>query len=112
MYRSAQKFLVSQFGLSTFKCVDGQYTAKTYNFNIFPRQFMNFDKRFACQASSLEFLTEHKFDFNKFIYEGVGYLSLEQQTSMKEVRIPNSLVQFEMNYDLKRKKTLHDDFNL
>jgi poly(A)-specific ribonuclease len=86
MYRSAQKFLVSQFGLSTFKYSNGEYTAKTYNFNIYPRKFMNFDKRFACQASSLEFLTEHKFDFNKFIYDGVGYLSLEQQASMKEVR--------------------------
>lgn len=85
MYKSAQNFLVSQFGLSTFKYEDGQYTAKTYNFNIFPRKFMNFDKRFACQAGSLEFLTEHKFDFNKFIYEGVGYLNLEQVASMKEV---------------------------
>ena len=74
MYRSAQNFLVSQFGLSTFKFENGEYTAKTYNFNIFPKKFMNFDKRFSCQASSLEFLTEHKFDFNKFIYEGVGYL--------------------------------------
>lgn len=85
MYSSARKFLVSQFGLSAFTFADGAYTAKTFNFNIYPRSFQSFDKRFVCQASSLEFLTQHKFDFNKFIYQGIGYLTLEQQASMREV---------------------------
>jgi hypothetical protein len=85
MYTSAQKFLVSQFGLSAFTYHDGVYTAKTFNFNIYPRSFERFDKRFVCQASSLEFLTQHKFDFNKFIYEGIGYLSLQQAQNMREV---------------------------
>jgi CAF1 family ribonuclease len=37
------------------------------------------DARFVCQASSLEFLTKHRFNFNKFIYEGVPFLSREQE---------------------------------
>lgn len=93
MYSSAQKFLVSQFGLSTFTYAEGVYTSKTFNFNIYPRSFQSFDKRFVCQASSLEFLTQHKFDFNKFIYQGVGYLSLQQQEAMREVRPPEAMVE-------------------
>lgn len=46
-----------------------RYKASTWNFYLFPRPYAWQDRRFTCQAASLQFLTEHKFDFNKFIYE-------------------------------------------
>jgi hypothetical protein len=69
---SAQNFLIMQFGLATFQwsTLTGCYEAQTYNFYIFPRPSGGMDYRFTCQASSLDFLREHGFDFNKFIYSG------------------------------------------
>ena len=56
-----------QIGLSFFVHSDNQnsYESNSYNFYVCPRSFLNHDPRFLCQASSLEFLAEHKFDFNK-----------------------------------------------
>jgi poly(A)-specific ribonuclease len=59
-----------QFGLSIFisDSSSNSYTAHTYNFYICPRSFGGLDPRFVCQASSLEFLSSHNFDFNKVNY--------------------------------------------
>ena len=37
------------------------------------------DVSFKCQASSLEFLCQHSFDFNKFVYDGVPFLNRDQR---------------------------------
>ncbi|XP_024372104.1 uncharacterized protein [Physcomitrium patens] len=77
---SAQHFLIMQFGLSAFhwNVEDSCYQAQTFNFYTFPRSNGGSDVRFTCQASSLDFLREHGFDFNKFIYSGIPYVTLEQ----------------------------------
>lgn len=53
-----------------------QIQIKTWNFYIFPRPYGQSDHRFLCQASSLQFLSEHGFDFNKFIADGIPFLNL------------------------------------
>lgn len=75
---NAQQFLISQFGLSFFiwQPETSSYVSKTFNFFIFPRPFQDFDRRFMCQASSLDFLASQGFDFNKFIYDGIPFLPL------------------------------------
>uniref|UniRef100_T1IEU5 Uncharacterized protein n=1 Tax=Rhodnius prolixus TaxID=13249 RepID=T1IEU5_RHOPR len=86
---SALDFLVVQFGLSAFRKEDSgkRYTNKTYNFYLFPRQLNRQarDRRFLCQASSLTFLTEHGFDFNKLFREGISYLTQSDEDNLKEV---------------------------
>jgi len=42
------------------------------------------DPSFLSLSSSLKFLTEHKFDFNKWIYKGVPYLSKAQEDALLE----------------------------
>lgn len=86
MYQSAQSFIINQFGMSMFTLVDGVYEARTFNFNLFPGTFGNLDKRFMCQSSSLAYLAQHNFDFNKMIYEGIPFMTLEQQELMLNVR--------------------------
>lgn len=49
--------------------VHSRYVARTWNFYVFPHSYGGQDRRFTCQASSLEFLAEHKFNFNKFVHE-------------------------------------------
>lgn len=42
------------------------------------------DPSFLSLSSSLKFLTEHKFDFNKWIYKGIPYLSKAQEDTLLE----------------------------
>lgn len=78
----AEQFLITQFGISAFCWQDGQWNAKTFNFYVFPRVTDSFDRRFMCQASSIEFLTSHGFDFNRCFYEGIQYLPLAKRDAM------------------------------
>lgn len=79
--------IISQIGLSIFKQLPGfkadQYEARSYNFFVCPRSFASVDHHFACQASSLEFLTRHGFDFNKFLYQGISSLNREQEARLR-----------------------------
>ncbi|ELR22146.1 ribonuclease, putative [Acanthamoeba castellanii str. Neff] len=82
---NSSAFTITQFGLSAFTwdATENKYVARTWNFYLFPRPYGWCDRRFTCQAASLQFLLEHKFDFNKFIYEGVGYLSRYVEGKMR-----------------------------
>ncbi|GLC34625.1 hypothetical protein PLESTB_001241100 [Pleodorina starrii] len=94
---AADNFLICQFGLSAFKWHTapasssrgggGYWEAKTFNAYIFPRtdDKMGKDKRFLCQASSLTYLAEQGFDFNKMIHEGISFVPL--QTRDAKVRL-------------------------
>ncbi|PIK44614.1 putative poly(A)-specific ribonuclease PARN-like domain-containing protein 1 [Apostichopus japonicus] len=81
----AKKFTIPQFGLTAFvKTKETNcYKAYTYNFYIFPASWGSVDSWLTCQASSLKFLCCHEFDFNKWIYKGVSYLSIEQEEELK-----------------------------
>ena len=91
---ASQSFIIWQFGLSALKWVparlasageaapqpgaQGHYEARTFNFYVFPHpnDAAGWDRRFMCQASSLSFLADQKFDFNRVIYDGIPYLPL------------------------------------
>jgi poly(A)-specific ribonuclease len=78
------QFMPIQIGICTFtyKAEGKHYEARPYNFYIFPRtgnRFFKLDREFKCQVSSLEFLSNHQFDFSKWVSKGVPYLSVEQQ---------------------------------
>lgn len=99
--RAGESFLITQFGLSTVHLDDSssdeedneaKFRIKTWNFYVFPRPYGQLDERFLCQASSLQFLSEHGFDFNKFIGDGIPYISLSRTKNLKkrlEKRIEN-----------------------
>ncbi|XP_053392664.1 poly(A)-specific ribonuclease PARN-like isoform X3 [Mercenaria mercenaria] len=81
-------FMLIQFGLCAF-IYDGstkKYTAKPFNFYIFPRPFSRAapDVRFSCQSSSLDFLMSQGFDFNKWIRDGIPYLRPVDEARLKE----------------------------
>ncbi|CAM6106387.1 unnamed protein product [Calypogeia fissa] len=81
---SAESFAVWQCGICPFKWDEpGQkFVAYPYNFYIFPRNELPVDmtsRSYFCQTSSLEFLAKHHFDFNATVYNGISYLSVEQE---------------------------------
>ena len=73
-----QHFVIMQFGICLFKKISAtKYTARPYNFFVFPASPTpkKIDLRFLCQASSMTFLAENNFDFNKWVKQGVFFLS-------------------------------------
>ena len=58
---------------------DSRYLSHTFNFYLYPKAYGPIDTAFKCQSSSLEFLCQHSFDFNKFVYGGVPFLNRDQK---------------------------------
>ena len=86
--RSTSKFLLVQFGLCTFHYdpKKGLYTNRGFNFYVWPRPSgrMYPDPRFLCQTSSVDFLINQGFDFNKLFKDGIPYLRLSEEQKLKE----------------------------
>lgn len=84
----SKEFIIIQFGLCTFTWDEKQelYIAKPFNFYIFPKVWNRQcpDVRFLCQSSSIDFLTEHSFDFNKLFREGISYLRPYDEQKLRE----------------------------
>ena len=51
---------------------------------IFPFDHYTHPTRFVSEVGSLGFLAKHNFDFNKWVYEGVGYV---KQNKMDEYEL-------------------------
>jgi len=78
LQESARQFLLVQFGLCTFHFdkESQKYSNQAFNFYVWPRPYSRQapDPRFLCQTSSIDFLIQQGFDFNKLYKEGVSYL--------------------------------------
>lgn len=73
--QTVSSYIVCQFGLCTFTPVplENLYKASAYTIYLCPRSFGATDPQFSVQASSIEFLCQNGFDFNKWFYEGLPY---------------------------------------
>ncbi|XP_068100842.1 LOW QUALITY PROTEIN: poly(A)-specific ribonuclease PARN [Hyperolius riggenbachi] len=85
--KHSMDFLLFQFGLCTFKYenADAKYVTKSFNFYIFPKPFSRNspDKKFVCQSSSIDFLANQGFDFNKVFRNGIPYLNQEEERQLR-----------------------------
>ena len=83
---SGHHSIISQIGLSVFKHQPEKNTfhARSYNFWISPAAVGSVDEYFVCQASSLEFLKRHNFDFNKFMYQGIPTMNNAQMKQLEQ----------------------------
>lgn len=84
----ASTFIICQLGLSTFTRdseYPHKYVSSSFNFYVCPRTMGSLDRRFSFQASNIDFLCEHKFDFNKMFYEGIHHINtLEEEKEVGE----------------------------
>lgn len=81
MRQAAKEFSIIQYGVCAFKKVDDRhYVAKPFNFFIFggDTEGMTSQRTFLSNASSLQFLREHKFDFNKLIDGGIPFYNYSE----------------------------------
>ncbi|XP_033215427.1 poly(A)-specific ribonuclease PARN-like isoform X2 [Belonocnema kinseyi] len=81
-------FLLVQFGLSVFSFdkESNKYNQQSYNFYVFPRPLNRgaFDCRFVCQASSIAFLANQGFDFNKLFNHGIPYMTKNEEEKLQK----------------------------
>ena len=80
--KSMSNFALCQCGLSMYvpdRLNVNSYEVYTFNFFLRPPSFGPIDGRFLCQASALEFLTNHNFDFNACFKHGVSYMNKDQE---------------------------------
>ncbi|KAM9012698.1 poly(A)-specific ribonuclease PARN isoform 1-T1 [Ara ararauna] len=86
--KHSMDFLLFQFGLCTFKYdhTEEKYIMKSFNFYIFPKPFNRSspDVKFVCQSSSIDFLANQGFDFNKVFRNGIPYLNQEEERQLRE----------------------------
>ncbi|XP_044289311.1 poly(A)-specific ribonuclease PARN [Varanus komodoensis] len=86
--KHSMDFLLFQFGLCTFKYdqTESKYITKSFNFYIFPKPFNRTspDVKFVCQSSSIDFLANQGFDFNKVFRNGIPYLNQEEERQLRE----------------------------
>ncbi|XP_072416018.1 poly(A)-specific ribonuclease PARN-like isoform X1 [Chiloscyllium punctatum] len=86
--KHSMDFLLFQFGLCTFKydAAENKHIMKTFNFYIFPKPLSRNspDVKFVCQSSSIDFLANQGFDFNKVFRDGIPYLNQEEERQLRE----------------------------
>ncbi|TPX61023.1 hypothetical protein PhCBS80983_g01366 [Powellomyces hirtus] len=85
---SAEAFQTTQYGLCTFSwdAAKHKYIAKPFNCYVFPatgNRVLGLDRHFTCQASSLSFLRDSKFDFNKWISQGIPYVNRDEEAKAR-----------------------------
>ncbi|XP_069761188.1 poly(A)-specific ribonuclease PARN isoform X2 [Narcine bancroftii] len=86
--KHSMDFLLFQFGLCTFKydSAGNRHIMKTFNFYVFPKPLSRNspDVKFVCQSSSIDFLANQGFDFNKVFRDGIPYLNREEERQLRE----------------------------
>ncbi|XP_063522874.1 poly(A)-specific ribonuclease PNLDC1 isoform X5 [Pongo pygmaeus] len=60
-----------------------RYTAHSCNFYLFPTTFGILDSEFSFQASSVQFLNQYGFNYNKFLKNGIPYMNEEQEKKIR-----------------------------
>lgn len=80
------RMIMTQVGLTMFQYdrEHDTYVATGYTFHLCPQAFGDVDQSFIFQASTLRFLCRHNFNFNKFTYDGIPYLSKAEEAQVRK----------------------------
>ncbi|KAF2369180.1 Ribonuclease CAF1 [Trinorchestia longiramus] len=85
--KNLQNISICQLGLAICKTPwrdINEYECSVYNMFLHSPSFLDQDPTIICQASSLSFLARHRFDFNKWVYSGIPFLSRAQEASLQQ----------------------------
>ncbi|KAI5787357.1 CAF1 family ribonuclease-domain-containing protein [Pyronema domesticum] len=88
---AASKYQVLQLGICIvrFDKKEQSFIARPFTFPVSAMTNKNwrYDREFTFQASALEFLSSHNFDFNETFKNGIPYLSIEEEKMIREKEI-------------------------
>ena len=88
VHESCRHMTVLQYGVCCFAFNPStrRWTARPFNFWLFPDAGRGTDAVFSCQASSMAFLADCGFDFNKAIRRGVPFVPAAERERNAERR--------------------------
>eukprot|EP00011_Vannellida_sp_DIVA3-517-6-12_P015107 CAMPEP_0114615568 /NCGR_PEP_ID=MMETSP0168-20121206/6231_1 /TAXON_ID=95228 ORGANISM="Vannella sp., Strain DIVA3 517/6/12" /NCGR_SAMPLE_ID=MMETSP0168 /ASSEMBLY_ACC=CAM_ASM_000044 /LENGTH=530 /DNA_ID=CAMNT_0001826641 /DNA_START=125 /DNA_END=1714 /DNA_ORIENTATION=+ len=91
---SARNFLPVQLGLCAFSwnAAAEQYEAVPFNLYLFPRPQGRSSATFLAEISSIRFLSENGFDFNKLFAQGIPYASRAEEARLRQPRRASDIV--------------------
>lgn len=74
----AETYQIIQLGLSLVveDRLDNKLKVYPYNFYLFPRNPIGYDKNLGMQLQCIKFNNENGMDWNKWIREGINYVKL------------------------------------
>ncbi|CAN0380648.1 unnamed protein product, partial [Ectocarpus fasciculatus] len=79
---SCSQFMLTQYGICCFRYDDdndGRLEARPFNCFVVPSTYHGSDRVYSCQASSMDFLSKHGFDFQAWASHGVPFLSRAEE---------------------------------
>ncbi|CAM9247388.1 unnamed protein product [Pylaiella littoralis] len=89
---SCSQFMLTQYGVCCFRYKDdddkgegtgsGRLEARPFNCFIVPSTKFDSDRVYSCQASSMDFLSNHGFDFQTWAAHGVPFLSRVEEEAI------------------------------
>ncbi|KAK9235182.1 ribonuclease H-like domain-containing protein [Lipomyces kononenkoae] len=108
---AAEAFQIIQVGVCIVLADQdvGEYVMLPYNFYVSPILPLKFgiDRRFLFQMSAAAFHLSHRFDFNKWLANGIPYLNRNEQTEIEERQLQFISQEFEdINIDQSGQKLL------
>lgn len=83
---NCQRMNAFQFGVVTFKwnSQTSSYMMRPFNFYCFPNSKLMDKKIVQFDSSTLKFLLDNNFDFNKLFKEGINYTRLSEKDQIEE----------------------------
>jgi len=87
LHTSITSFCPLQIGLCAFNLMDSGAQATPFSFYLYPSSPEVLDRTYSFQASSMNFLSQHGFDFNKAIGEGLGFLNSKEKQLLKDKEV-------------------------
>jgi poly(A)-specific ribonuclease len=81
--RIASTFRIIQVGLSLFSSSGGSWVARPFNFYVFPSEVPGYNQRLVLEIGAINFLKEHRMDFNTWLYNGIPYLNEAQAKDLE-----------------------------
>ncbi|CAB1119948.1 unnamed protein product [Ectocarpus sp. CCAP 1310/34] len=76
---SCSQFMLTQYGICCFRYDDERLEARPFNCFVVPSTYHGSDRVYSCQASSMDFLSKHGFDFQAWASHGVPFLSRAEE---------------------------------
>lgn len=79
--RTANGFVVIQFGMACFFDDTNGLSYRSYNFYVYPRRRHTM---FQCEGEAMSFLARNNFDFNKLFRDGISYCDIRESERLKD----------------------------
>ena len=81
---SAERMCLTQYGVCTFEVLSEKVLARSFSFYVFPAETGQGNHAvFSVQASAMHFLAKNNFDFNKWVREGIPFVSPSREETLR-----------------------------